>query len=403
MTRIIEVGSKILCPRRLEVAHRWRGEFDAIPAGDAALVKVWLASKLRVDSFRKTERLIYERTLKRDLDYAKLWHRPAPPSTAAVAFAAALCVVAFLLPVYYLVLTGTRLGPKRSWSFLVNFGFEFAITYFLVAPLTILFNKVFLPSLLDERLKKAALEDAKDAKHFAAYPYATPLAQTPLDLLVDLEPRLQAHVASAKSAKPSARGASRLALAGPGGAAVVAAGPSLEVLEEIYNETHWRPTWASYVALGLLGYFLELPDTLQDILMEEVLLFIPATSFFVSKGIFSATGRVRRGTYSNGGFLLVFTLLFGNLSALALTAFLSRAQERNAKHHHARREKAHERASTSVWKSTTGLGRPDQTLKFSRSVNSKSIRLIFGRIDCSRRVIEAQPKRLRRNCRIRSH
>ena len=80
--------------------------------------------------------------------------------------------------------------------------------------------------------------------------------------------------------------------------------------------------------------------------MEEVLLFIPATSFFVSKGIFSATGRVRRGTYSNGGFLLVFTLLFGNLSALALTAFLSRAQERNAKHHHARREKAHERAST---------------------------------------------------------
>ena len=118
--------------------------------------------------------------------------------------------------------------------------------------------------------------------------------------------------------------------------------------------------------------------------MEEVLLFIPATSFFVSKGIFSATGRVRRGTYSNGGFLLVFTLLFGNLSALALTAFLSRAQERNAKHHHARREKAHERASTSVWKSTTGLGRPDQTLKFSRSVNSKSIRLILGRIDCSR-------------------
>ena len=47
-----------------------------------------------------------------------------------------------------------------------------------------------------------------------------------------------------------------------------------------------------------------------------------------------------------------------------------------------------------VWKSTTGLGRPDQTLKFSSSVKSKSIRLIFGRIDCSRRVLEAQPKSL---------
>ena len=53
--------------------------------------------------------------------------------------------------------------------------------------------------------------------------------------------------------------------------------------------------------------------------------------------------------------------------------------------------------------STTGLGGPDQTSEFSSSVKSKSIRLIFGRIDCSRRVLEAQPKRLRRNNRVRSH
>ena len=36
-----------------------------------------------------------------------------------------------------------------------------------------------------------------------------------------------------------------------------------------------------------------------------------------------------------------------------------------------------------VCESTAGLGRPDQTLKFSRSVKSKAIRLIFGRIDVS--------------------
>ena len=48
----------------------------------------------------------------------------------------------------------------------------------------------------------------------------------------------------------------------------------------------------------------------------------------------------------------------------------------------------------SAWKSTAGSGRPDQTLTFSSSVNSKSIRLIFGRIDCSRRVLEAPPKSL---------
>ena len=56
-----------------------------------------------------------------------------------------------------------------------------------------------------------------------------------------------------------------------------------------------------------------------------------------------------------------------------------------------------------VWKSTAGLGRPHQTLKFSSSVKSKSIRLIFGRIDCSRRVLETQPKSLCRTFRIRAH
>ena len=51
--------------------------------------------------------------------------------------------------------------------------------------------------------------------------------------------------------------------------------------------------------------------------------------------------------------------------------------------------------SAPAWKSTGEPGRPDQTLQVSRSVTSTSIRLIFGRIDRSRRVLEAQPNRLR--------
>ena len=54
----------------------------------------------------------------------------------------------------------------------------------------------------------------------------------------------------------------------------------------------------------------------------------------------------------------------------------------------------------SVWNSIIGSGGPDQTSEFSSSITSKSIRLIFGRIDCSRRVLEARPKSLRQNCRI---
>ena len=41
-----------------------------------------------------------------------------------------------------------------------------------------------------------------------------------------------------------------------------------------------------------------------------------------------------------------------------------------------------------------------QTSELSISVTSKSIRLIFGRIDCSRRCLEAEPKSSRRNGRI---
>ena len=53
--------------------------------------------------------------------------------------------------------------------------------------------------------------------------------------------------------------------------------------------------------------------------------------------------------------------------------------------------------------STAGSGRPDQTSKFSSSVTSTSIRLIFGRIDGSRRVLEARRTCVRRNIRIRSN
>ena len=56
-----------------------------------------------------------------------------------------------------------------------------------------------------------------------------------------------------------------------------------------------------------------------------------------------------------------------------------------------------------VWKSTSELGRRGQTTEISSSVKSKSIRLIFGRIDCSRRVLEAQRKSLVQTVRLRAH
>jgi hypothetical protein len=56
-----------------------------------------------------------------------------------------------------------------------------------------------------------------------------------------------------------------------------------------------------------------------------------------------------------------------------------------------------------VWIASTGLGGPHQTSELSISVNSKSIWLIFGRIDCSRRVLEAQRKSPVQTVRLRAH
>ena len=56
---------------------------------------------------------------------------------------------------------------------------------------------------------------------------------------------------------------------------------------------------------------------------------------------------------------------------------------------------AHRRVEINHW--------PHQTSNLSSSVTSTSIRLIFGRIDGSPRVLEARPKLSRRNGRIRSH
>ena len=54
-------------------------------------------------------------------------------------------------------------------------------------------------------------------------------------------------------------------------------------------------------------------------------------------------------------------------------------------------------------KSTTGTPCPAKTSNLSISIKSKSIRLIFGRIDCSRRVLYGHQNELHRNRRIRAH
>ena len=115
------------------------------------------------------------------------------------------------------------------------------LTYFLIAPLTILFNKIFLPSLLDERLH----QDADDAEAAArrpgaharlrSYPYHAPLPDTPLDFLVESEPELREVVRATRRRRGHGHEHHAHLLAN--GLAEAGAVPRLEALEEIYDET----------------------------------------------------------------------------------------------------------------------------------------------------------------------
>ena len=366
-------------------AEQWASEFEHLPDHRSEITRVWLASKLRMDAFPRTERLIYERTLKRDLDFASQWHAPQPPSSKVVAFASCVAVLGLAGPVYVLLVYATALGQAQSWPFLLNFFFEFMLVYFLIVPLMILFNKIFLPSLLDERLQQDAFEDDEGGgartQRMRSYPYKTPLNETPLDFLVAREPELKALVDEARRSR------------GHGHALALAVDPrlSLEALEQIHDQEHWNPSWSAWLMLNVLGVFLLLPDTMQDIVMEELLLILPAATYLVNEGVLRSTGgrctgsalssfvafasmaclfgvgfrvdgvfvgyrsrfaetrrRGRNSRLDNGWFLIAFTLVFGHACALLVTALVSKAQARAAARHEKKRSRVRRRAATLV-------------------------------------------------------
>ena len=79
---------------------------------------------------------------------------------------------------------------------------------------------------------------------------------------------------------------------GHGHALALAVDPrlSLEALEQIHDQEHWNPSWSAWLMLNVLGVFLLLPDTMQDIVMEELLLILPAATYLVNEGVLRSTG-----------------------------------------------------------------------------------------------------------------
>ena len=99
--------------KRLRVARSWQEELAQIPADGFAVRGAWLRNRVLTDGFRKSERLIYERSLRNDVDVARLWKPPAPPRPALAGAAALGVAGALALPVYLLLVFG-RAGQESE-------------------------------------------------------------------------------------------------------------------------------------------------------------------------------------------------------------------------------------------------------------------------------------------------
>ena len=87
---------------------------------------------------------------------------------------------------------------------------------------------------------------------------------------------------------------------------------SLEALEQIHDQERWNPSWSAWLMLNVLGVFLLLPDTMQDIVMEELLLILPAATYLVNEGVLRSTdGRCTGSALSSFVAFAAMACLFG--------------------------------------------------------------------------------------------
>jgi len=211
----------------------------------------------------------------------------------------ALCVAA---PVAYLLAFASDVGRRRTLAFFVDFGFEATLVFGVVVPLQIYFVYVVLPPLVLEKLERSE-------KRATKFPYRTPLAETPLDYLLEeelpareavaLRHQLDALRAEAAAARPSSPHGPRSFLRSssskkrnkglaPSASALAASsvrGVSLEEYEAMYEDATWRPLWTSAVLLVLVKSYVVLPATLQDIAIEETLLAVPLAAFGATQAL----------------------------------------------------------------------------------------------------------------------
>lgn len=259
----------------LRVARLWRIELAVIPEDDSELRALFLANKMRVQQLSSVERRVYEQLYESQLPDVAF----SEPRFFTWLCACLVCIIACGFPIIYLLSYATDVGRAETTNFFVDAVFESLLVFGVVMPIMYFLRHVFFPTLIADKIERMATLSKDCATH---YPFKEPLKEDALDYLVDEFPGMEQELAElstpcrpakASLAKGNDYNISRSL------SAEEAYLPTLEELEDIHRHATWKPLWTSASVLFAASAFLFLPDTIQEITIEELALLIPMLAF----------------------------------------------------------------------------------------------------------------------------
>mmetsp|Transcript_3406 Transcript_3406/g.11178 ORF Transcript_3406/g.11178 Transcript_3406/m.11178 type:complete len:289 (-) Transcript_3406:99-965(-) len=154
-------------------------------------------------------------------------------------------------------------GVSASYALLVEFGFVFFIIFLLIYPVNVLITAVALPNLIRDKLEH------NPKLNLSQYPFSAELPEDALDYLLDVRPTLRRHLP-----EPDDDFAQHLR-------ACPKESLTLEMLEEINRDLHWKSVATTTAGLVVAKIFLSLPNDLQEALYQEIIMASPFGAFFI--------------------------------------------------------------------------------------------------------------------------
>ena len=251
--------------KSLRLARRWEVELESVT--DSEVMKRRLNTYAVTCRLSTRERRIYERII----FYDDVDDDEVEQPTWLRLGAGTLTIALMILPAAYLIIFAANGGVAQSYALLVEFGFVFFIIFLLLVPAQLVVSGVALPNLIRDKLEH------NPKLNLAQYPFTADLPEDALDYLLEGNPHLRMYLPEPTDTfTRHLRGVRKENL-------------TLEMLEEINRDLHWRSVTTTALGLILATVFINLPTSISDAVVEELLIASPIGCFFIFRPVLTET------------------------------------------------------------------------------------------------------------------